>query len=146
MQTKNNYDIEWTKIDDGTIGSGIFNGDIGRVVEIYPKEGMMGILFDDKLVGYPFELLDDVDLAYAITVHKSQGSEFKAVVMPLYRCPRQLMTREILYTAFTRARELLIIVGDSKTVKYMVDNKRHSSRYSMLKTMIQTGVYNHEED
>jgi exodeoxyribonuclease V alpha subunit len=136
MQIRNNYDLEWVKISDNTYGNGIFNGDVGRIVAINTKEEVLSVMYDDKIADYTFEDLDDLELAYAITVHKSQGSEFRIVILPLLCGPRQLLNREILYTAVTRAKELLIIVGNSKTINSMVNNKRHSSRYSMLNNMI----------
>ncbi|MBQ3379884.1 MAG: ATP-dependent RecD-like DNA helicase [Clostridia bacterium] len=140
MQTKNNYDIEWIKKSDGISSTGVFNGDIGRVAQIDAAHEILVVDYDDKLASYPFASIGELELAYAITVHKSQGSEFNAVILPLYHCPVRLRNREILYTAFTRAKELLIVVGDYETLTQMVDNLRHSKRYTLLREMIQTLV------
>ena len=130
MQTVNNYDIEWEK--NGYIGTGIFNGDIGVIESINTVKSEMLIRFDDKLVTYDFELLDDLELAYAISVHKSQGSEYPVVVIPMYRCPPMLMTRNLLYTGVTRAKRMVILVGRTDVVARMVDNNREILRYTTL--------------
>lgn len=145
MQTRNNYDIEWIKKSDGTTSTGVFNGDIGRIVSIDTKHENLVVDFYDKLATYPFSSTNELELAYAITVHKSQGSEFDAVILPLFQCPRRLQNREILYTAFTRAKELLVVVGDYETLTNMVNNIRHSKRYTMLREMIITLMINEEE-
>lgn len=131
MQTKNNYDIEWQK-DDGTVGSGVFNGDIGFIYDIDHKNQYMEIVFDDKSVRYDFSFLEELEHAYAITVHKSQGSEYPIVIIPTYRAPEMLLTRNMLYTAVTRAQKMVIIVGDKDIVKTMVDNDKQSLRYTGL--------------
>lgn len=130
MQTKNNYDVFWEKSDGE--GTGIFNGDIGVIRRIDPSEQQMEILFDDRLAMYDFSLLDELDHAYAITVHKSQGSEYPTVILPAYGAPPMLLTRNLLYTAVTRAATRVIIVGRSDIVEQMVNNNRQSMRYTGL--------------
>lgn len=132
IQTKNNYDIEWTK-SNGEEGSGIYNGDIGLICAINYSTQIITINFDDKFVAYPFEKVEDIELAYAMTVHKSQGSEFNCVVLPICDIPTPLMFRNLLYTAITRAKQLLIIVGDINQMNVMIKNNRKSKRYTALK-------------
>ncbi len=136
MQTKNNYDLAWEK-DDGTDGVGIYNGDIGVIRSINKNSGNAVIRFDDKTVTYQREQLMDVELAYAATVHKSQGSEFGAVIMPMYMGNSLLYYRNLLYTAVTRAKDLLILVGNVSTLKYMVDNNKKTKRYSGLRFFLE---------
>ena len=131
MQTKNNYDIEWQR-DDGTNGNGVFNGDIGLIYDIDHKNQSMEIVFDDKSVTYDFSYLEELEHAYAITVHKSQGSEYPIVIIPAYRAPEMLLTRNMLYTAVTRAQKMVIIVGERDVVQKMVDNDRQTLRYTSL--------------
>lgn len=131
MQTKNNYDLEWQR-NDGTSGNGIFNGDIGVIYDIDFKEQYMDIVFDDKSVKYDFGFLEELEHAYAITVHKSQGSEYPIVIIPAYRAPELLLSRNMLYTAVTRAQNMVIIVGDASIVQTMVDNDRQALRYTGL--------------
>ena len=131
MQTKNNYDISWEK-NDGTQGNGIFNGDIGFIFDIDHKNQTMEIVFDDRSVQYDFSYLEELEHAYAITVHKSQGSEYPIVIIPAYRAPEMLLTRNMLYTAVTRAQKMVIIVGDENIVKTMVQNDKQSLRYTGL--------------
>ena len=130
MQTRNNYDLEWEC--GNRSGVGVFNGDIGIVKEINRPEQYMLISFEERLVTYDFSLLDDVDHAYAITVHKSQGSEYPIVIIPMYSCPPMLMTRNLLYTAVTRAENMVILVGREEYVRKMVENNRQSMRYTGL--------------
>ncbi|MEE0969839.1 MAG: ATP-dependent RecD-like DNA helicase [Clostridia bacterium] len=130
MQTKNNYDLEWESMSRS--GVGIFNGDIGVIREINKSHQYMEISFDERVVLYDFTLLDDIDHAYAITVHKSQGSEYPIVIIPMYSCPPMLMTRNLLYTAVTRAEDMVILVGREEYVKTMVENNRQSMRYTCL--------------
>ena len=131
MQTKNNYDIEW---ESGLkSGVGIFNGDIGVIREIDQSEQYMEILFDDRRVLYDFSLLEDLEHAYAVTVHKSQGSEYPIVIIPMYSCPPMLMTRNLLYTAVTRAQAMVILVGREEYVRKMVENDRKAQRYTCLR-------------
>ena len=134
MQTVNNYDIEWER--GGTQGRGIFNGDIGVIDKINTQKSEMQIIFDDRLVTYPFELLEDLELAYAITVHKSQGSEYPVVIIPMYYTSPMLLTRNLLYTAVTRARRMVILVGRSDIPGKMVENNREILRYTTLKERI----------
>jgi exodeoxyribonuclease V alpha subunit len=132
MQIRNNYDLLWTK-DDGENGEGIFNGEIGIIESISKRSRIIKVRFDDKVASYDFDFAPDLDLAYAATVHKSQGNEFDAVVMPLYRGSPMLYYRNLLYTAVTRAKKLLIIVGSYEIIEKMVNNNRKNKRYSGLK-------------
>lgn len=129
MQIKNNYDIEWLG-DDGTQGVGIFNGDIGILESIDTRNRSMRIRFDNKVATYSGEQIEDVELAYAITVHKSQGSEFDCVILALSGTPYPLCYRNLLYTAVTRAKKLLVTVGNSNEMKMMVTNNKRSLRYT----------------
>lgn len=131
MQTKNNYELIWEK-DDGTEGNGIFNGDIGIITSIEHSREFMRIRFDEREVKYDFTLLEEIEHAYAITVHKSQGSEYPTVVMPIYSCPPMLRTRNLLYTALTRARGMAVFVGREDVLNSMVDNVRQVLRYTGL--------------
>ena len=141
MQIKNNYQMEWeirTKyglcVDKGT---GIFNGDMGIIEEINTFAEMMTISFDDgKKVDYSFKNLDELELAYAVTIHKSQGSEYPAVVIPLLTGPKMLMSRNLLYTAVTRAKKCVTIVGDESTFDMMIENNAELKRYSGLKNQL----------
>lgn len=135
MQIKNNYDIRWFK-DNGDTGEGIFNGDIGIIQKIDKKAKMIKVCFYDKTATYTFEFASDLDFAYAVTVHKSQGNEFDAVVIPMFSGPPQLYYRNLLYTAVTRAKKTLILVGNPQTVEYMVNNNRRTKRYSGLKEFL----------
>ncbi|MBT1278775.1 ATP-dependent RecD-like DNA helicase [Thermoanaerobacter sp. CM-CNRG TB177] len=131
MQIKNNYKIKWKKGDEE--GEGVFNGDIGIIQSIDEELQELTVYFDDeKFVTYDFSDLDELNLSYAITVHKSQGSEFPVVIMPITYGPPMLLTRNLLYTAVTRARKLVILVGQEKYLKFMIDNNRISKRYSGL--------------
>ncbi len=134
MQIKNNYDIEWESGTgrDRTAGSGVFNGDIGTVVAIDPADGEMTVSFDDREAVYTGEMLDELEHAWAITVHKSQGSEYPFVIIPMYGAPPPLLTRNLLYTAITRAERMVILVGRDSVVRTMVDNNRQSMRYTGL--------------
>lgn len=142
MQTKNDYQLAWeiksnfgTPIDQGT---GIFNGDTGIIREINLYSETMKIEFDEgKIVEYPFVQLDELELAYAVTIHKAQGSEYPAVVLPLLNGPRMLFNRNILYTAVTRAKSCVTIVGSEETVRLMIANEREQKRYSGLCGRIQ---------
>lgn len=142
MQVKNNYDIEWTKgIEKGT---GIFNGDIGIIIKTVKAESKLFIDFDGRVAEYTYEMLDQLELAYAISVHKSQGSEFNAVIIPLLGGFEKLYYRNLLYTAVTRAKKLLIIVGSRRAVEKMVDNNRRTLRYSCLRHMLERELGNGE--
>ena len=135
MQNKNNYDIPWTK-DSGETGEGVFNGDIGILTAVSGSPAVLQVTYDDKVALYDAESAADLELAYAVTVHKSQGNEFNAVIIPLYNNPPQLIYRNLLYTAVTRAKRLLIIVGSSNTLYRMVENNKKALRYSALKDFI----------
>lgn len=131
MQTKNNYGIVWTK--DGDVeGMGIFNGDIGVILKININEEKITVDFDGRVADYDFSATDELELAYAITVHKSQGSEYPIVIIPLYRYSPKLLTRNLLYTAITRAQNMVIMVGDGDVANMMVDNNRQTKRYTGL--------------
>ena len=132
MQIRNNYDLEWTKNTDGSTGMGVFNGDIGTVIRINQAEGCMEIDFDDRHVIYDLKLLEELEHAYAITAHKSQGSEYPVVIIPAGSAPQMLMTRNLLYTAVTRARRMVIVVGRAEMISEMVANNRQSMRYTGL--------------
>ena len=142
MQIKNNYQIEWRlcnrygiPIDKGT---GVFNGDTGVIREINLFAELLTVEFDEgKLVDYSFRQLEELELAYAITIHKSQGSEYPAVVIPVYSGPRMLMTRNLIYTAVTRARSCVCLVGIPQVFQQMVDNAMEQKRYSGLKARIE---------
>lgn len=136
MQTKNNYDIVWKK--DGENGTGIFNGDIGTIVKVKRGEGTVVIDFEGRIAEYSLEMLEQLELAYAITVHKSQGSEFTAVIIPLLGGFDKLYYRNLLYTAVTRAKKMLIIVGSKSIVEKMVHNDRRTLRYTCLRHMIES--------
>ena len=135
MQVKNNYDIPWTR-DNGEIGSGIFNGDIGILKEIDRAEGTLTVRYDDREALYTRKDAEDLELAYAVTVHKSQGSEFETVVMPIFAVAPQLTYRNLLYTAVTRAKSLLVLVGSADMVRRMVQNDRRTLRYTGLRTFL----------
>ncbi len=135
MQIRNNYDIEWDR-DDGTDGKGVFNGDVGILEKIDLPLGIFTVRFDDRVAVYPIEFADQLELAYAITVHKAQGSEYPCVVMPISDMPPQLRYRNLLYTAVTRARSLLVVVGSSRMIAGMVENDRRIKRYTMLNEML----------
>ncbi|MCH5184441.1 MAG: ATP-dependent RecD-like DNA helicase, partial [Oscillospiraceae bacterium] len=135
MQIRNNYDLLWTRTDETgnqTDGAGIFNGDIGRVRRINPQGETLLIDFDDRVCEYDFSLLEDLELAYAITTHKSQGSEYRFVLIPAFEAAYPLMTRNLLYTAVTRAREMVCIVGEQQVLSVMVSNDRKPMRYTAL--------------
>ena len=134
MQTVNDYDIEWER--GGAVGVGLFNGDIGVIESIKPNEECMTVCFDDRIVEYPFDKLEELELAYAITVHKSQGSEYPVVVVPMYYCPPMLMTRNLLYTAVTRAKRMVILVGRSDIPAKMASNNSEIKRYTALRDKI----------
>jgi len=132
MQIKNNYDIMWTS-DSGEEGSGVFNGDIGILEKVDRKNSLLKVRFDDRLAIYYSENVNELELAYAMTIHKSQGSEFDCVVIPILDTPSKLLYRNLLYTAVTRAKKLLIVVGSKEILYSMVENNRKSLRYTTLK-------------
>ena len=131
MQVKNNYNLPWTR-SDATTGEGVFNGDVGILVEIDKAAGALTVAIDDKMVLYDTDHANELELAYAATVHKSQGNEFQAVILPMFPGPQQLQYRNLLYTAVTRAKSLLILVGEEGTIQNMVANDRKTRRYSGL--------------
>lgn len=142
MQVKNNYQLEWEirgkygiPVDEGV---GVFNGDVGIVREINEFAEMVTVEFEEsKFVEYSFKQLDELELAYAVTIHKSQGSEYPAVVIPLLNGPRMLMNRNLLYTAVTRARKCVTVVGSEETFQAMIRNERQQRRYSSLDARIE---------
>lgn len=135
MQIKNDYDVVWKK--NGESGTGIFNGDIGIVTEVDTNNNILKIDFDGRLAVYTTEMLNKLDHAYAITIHKSQGSEYRAVVMPLTLFTQQLLYRNLLYTGVTRAKEILIIVGNRSAVELMVANDKKTLRYSCIRGLLE---------
>ena len=135
MQTKNNYNIPWEK-KDGTMGEGVFNGDIGVLSEIDRKRREVIVTFDDKTAKYTYDDVIALDLAYCTTVHKSQGNEFEAVIIPMWKCPRPLLYRNILYTAVTRAKKMLILVGSPDEMAAMIHNNKRTLRYTMLRDFL----------
>ncbi len=135
MHTRNNYDIAWTK-DDGEVGSGVFNGDIGILESIDIPAQTAHVRYDDRVAVYTREDAHDLEPAYAVTVHKSQGSEFDAVVIPLFHQQPQLCYRNLLYTAVTRAKKLIVMVGSIQTLEQMVDNHKRTLRYTGLPKML----------
>lgn len=140
MQIKNNYNISWTSSEKE--GLGVFNGDIGVLEKIDEAAHVLYVRFDDKIAEYPFEGSNELEHAYAVTVHKSQGNEFEAVVMPVIGVVEQLAYRNLLYTAVTRAKKLMILVGTRSTVEKMVSNNSKAKRYSALKSFIMLGEEN----
>lgn len=132
MQIRNDYDIEW-KNDDMEAGCGIFNGDLGRILTIDPASELLSVDFDGRVAVYLFEQASELDHAWATTVHKAQGSEYRAVVFAASRTPPQLMYRGLLYTAVSRASELLVTVGDEEILRSMTQNARRAKRYSGLR-------------
>lgn len=137
MQVKNNYQLEWEIVSKYGIpvdrGMGVFNGDMGRILQIDENAASMVVEYDEqRRVTYPFSLLEELELSYAITIHKSQGSEYPAVILPLLGGARVLFNRNLLYTAITRARNCVTILGSSVTVRDMIDNTRDNGRYTSL--------------
>ncbi|MCI9273575.1 MAG: ATP-dependent RecD-like DNA helicase [Clostridiales bacterium] len=139
MQVRNNYDLIWER-EDGVTGEGVFNGDVGILLKIDRPASSLVVQFDDRTAVYELESANDLELAYAVTIHKSQGSEFEAVVMPMYPGPRQLCYRNLLYTGVTRAKSLLVMVGVRRTVAVMVENNRRTKRYSGLYPFLIRGL------
>lgn len=137
MQIRNNYDIVWKKTDGSAVGTGIFNGDVGTITAIDLNAEILRVTFDDREADYDFTQLNELEPAYAITVHKSQGSEYRAVILTAWNGSPYLLSRSILYTAITRARELLIIVGREETVAVMTENAKKNRRYTGLKLRLQ---------
>ncbi len=138
MAVRNNYDIEWTD-EDGQSGCGIFNGDIGIISEINRQEQCFTLRFDDgRIAILDYSCFDDLEHAYAITVHKSQGSEYKSVIVPLFDCPQGLLSRNMLYTALTRAEKIAVLTGKPEIMSLMVSNVRKNTRNTGLERMLQS--------
>ena len=136
MQIKNNYDILWQNESRTAAGSGIYNGDIGTILSFDMDSESLSVNFDGRIASYGFDSLIELEHAWAMTVHKSQGSEYRAVILSLSPGSQMLLTRDVLYTAVTRAKELLIMVGDDATAYKMIDNFRQSKRYSALRVRL----------
>lgn len=134
MQVKNNYDIEWERGNEA--GVGIFNGDIGIIEQIDFSEEKMRLRFDDRSTEYDFSSLEELEHAYAITIHKSQGSEYPIVIIPMFNYSSKLMTRNLLYTAVTRAQKMVVLVGRPEVVQGMVSNNRTVNRYTGLRYLL----------
>lgn len=139
MQIRNNYDMMWKTQDGSMVGAGVFNGDVGVITRIDPDVETLTVLFDDREADYDFTQLNELELAYAMTVHKSQGSEYRAVVLSAWNGSPYLLSRSVLYTAITRAKELLVIVGREETVAIMTQNAKVGRRYTGLKLRLQNG-------
>ena len=135
MQCKNNYHIPWTD-SDGSFGEGIFNGDIGILRSIDTVNKHIFISFDNKDAKYTYDDIQDVELAYCCTIHKSQGNEFEAVIIPMYQSPKQLMYRNLLYTGVTRAKRLLILIGSPDAMMSMINNYKKTTRFTGLKDFL----------
>ena len=136
MQIKNNYDILWKNASGTESGTGIYNGDIGVIEAIDPEAETITVNFDGRIAGFGFDSLIELEHAWAITVHKAQGSEYRAVILALSPGSQMLLTRGVLYTAVTRAKELMIMVGDDQTAYQMIDNYRRSKRYTALRVRL----------
>ena len=139
MQTKNNYTLKWVRVNGvgESEGAGVFNGDLGFIESIDEERKALTIIFDDeRKIIYDFSFLDELDLAYATTIHKSQGSEFKVVIIPVFMGSPFLMNRNLLYTGITRAKQLVVVVGSQKALMYMINNTNSIERYSALKHRI----------
>lgn len=141
MQTKNNYDLQYLK-DNGEYGNGIFNGDVGYVTDIDVRAAILKVRYDDRVATYFSEDLSQLELAYAVTVHKSQGSEYDYVIIPLFDVPSKLKYRNLLYTAVTRAKKMLILVGSEEIWNEMAQNDRKTLRYTMLKNYLTEAMSN----
>ncbi len=137
MQIKNNYNMPWENLGGGEDGVGVFNGDMGYIEEIDNMSRYISVIYDDKRVIYNFEMLDELELAYATTVHKSQGSEFDVVVMPVYNAAPMLMKRNLLYTALTRAKKLVVLVGLESAIHTMVASDSENKRYTAIKELLE---------
>ena len=144
MQIKNDYDIEWQR--GGEYGRGIFNGDIGIITDIDRYSGNLTVNFDGRLAAITPEMLKKLDHAYAVTIHKSQGSEYNAVILPLTSVSRNLLYRNLLYTGVTRAKNILIIIGKRSQVATMVENNRKTLRYSCVKPLLMLETSKEKKD
>lgn len=136
IQIRNNYDMFWRTADGRESGLGVYNGDIGVIAAIEPESESLTVDFDGRLASYGFDSLPELEHAWAMTVHKAQGSEYRAVILALAPSAPMLLTRGVLYTAITRARELLILVGDDATANRMIDNVRQTRRYTALRVRL----------
>ena len=136
MQIRNNYDIIWETADKSASGTGVYNGDIGYITAMDLMNETLTVDYDGRITVYSFELLSELEHAWAMTVHKSQGSEYRAVILCLTGTPQQLQYRSLLYTAVTRARELLIAIGEESTARHMIDNHKQARRYSGLRARL----------
>ena len=137
MQIRNNYDIIWKKTDGSAVGTGIFNGDVGVITAIDPAAQTLTVIYDDREATYDFTQMNELEPAYAMTVHKSKGSEYRCVILTCWNGSPYLLSRSVLYTAITRARELLILVGREETVAVMTENAKKNRRYTGLKLRLQ---------
>ena len=137
MQIRNDYDLLWRNEEGTAGGSGIYNGDIGIIRRIDASSELIEIDFDGKIAAYHFSNLNELEHAWAVTVHKSQGCEFKAVIFALSGASKLLLSRSILYTGITRAKDLLILVGDDAVARTMIANDRKSTRYTFLKKRLE---------
>ena len=146
MQVKNNYDVLWASADGKEVGMGIFNGDIGQITAIDPSSGLVTVDFEGHLAQYTPDMMPQLEPAYAVTVHKAQGSEYRAVILSVVEAAPMLLTRGVLYTAMTRARELLILVGDDQVVARMAANDRQQRRYSGLRARLSRAAPEQEEN
>ena len=151
MHIKNNYEKNWKNEDTGVSGEGVFNGDIGYIDYIEPSEKKLYLRFDDgKRVEYDFTELDEIEHTFATTVHKSQGSEFPCVVMPIFSMPPMLMNRRILYTAITRAKKIVVLVGRRRYLQDMTENiyeeQRNTTLCDKLRLFVESGLILKETD
>ena len=136
MQVRNNYDVMWRGRDNTDTGMGIFNGDVGVITRVDNRDEVITVDFEGRTVEYTPDMLSELEPAYAVTVHKAQGSEYRAVILAALDGAPMLLTRGVLYTAITRARELFIVVGDEGKVAQMVANNRQQRRYSGLRARL----------
>ena len=146
MQVKNNYDVLWASADGKEVGMGIFNGDIGQITAIDVSSGLVTVDFEGHLAQYTPDMITQLEPAYAVTVHKAQGSEYRAVILAAVEAAPMLLTRGVLYTAMTRARELLILVGDEAVLARMAANDRQQRRYSGLRARLSRAAPEQEEN
>ena len=144
MQITNNYEMQYVKYEENGMyqeGTGVFNGDIGYITRIEPETFEVTITFDDgKVCKYPKTELHQITLAYAITIHKSQGSEYPCVIIPLFEVPSKLIYRNLLYTAVTRAKRLLVMVGSKEVWDNMAENNRKTLRYTLLQHFLKENM------
>lgn len=139
MQTKNNYDMYWEKEDEN--GTGIFNGELGKILRVNEEEKQIKAQFDDgKIAWYLYSDLEQLEHAYAITIHKSQGSEFDVVIIVLPQAYSGLLTRNLLYTSITRAKKLLIVIGGNRTINFMINNDNNKNRNTGIKYKLVNNV------